>query len=419
MNLRVLGLLFAAAGFVLPAGGAINIPSDGSDGALHVTGALEIDLGEAQTANWDEPSTVPGKGIYDPAKWAVVFKYSSVTIDAGTTVTFKNHPSGAPVVWLVQGNVTCSGTILLDGKAGHLPGQKVFAQGGPGGFHGGTSDQSLIHGASGFGMGGGRGWSGNYWPHGGSFGTFGGSAGDGRLIYSSPRLLPLIGGSGGSGGIWDSSNQYGGGAGGGAILIAAQNTISIWAAGNQGGIYARGGDGAGGGSGGGIRLIAERLYGDGVLRASGGSALGPAGQPGGAGRICVEATDINYMGPSDPAAHIVQPVDATPMVWPPLDAPSVRLVSLGGQPLPPDPRGQFDAWSYDLVLNEGGTRQLVIETKNVPTTWSVTVLVTPIDQHYTRYMAAFQSGTEASATWTVDVNMGSGIKAIQARAYKP
>ncbi|MCX7719549.1 MAG: hypothetical protein N2111_14260 [Candidatus Sumerlaeaceae bacterium] len=419
MTLRLAAVGLIAMVLTLSAEGAINIPSDGSDGAFNITTHTVVDLSEAQTANWDEPSTNPGKGIYDPQKWAVVFKFTSVSIAPGATVTFKNHPSRAPVVWLCSGSFECSGTVKLDGAPGHPSGYKYFAEGGPGGFHGGTADQSLIHGSSGLGIGGGSGWRWGSQAVGGSFGSLGGEVGDPLLVYNTPRLLPLIGGSGGSGGTWNSGNPNGGGGGGGAILIAARNTIGIWAAGQGGGVYARGGDGAGGGAGGGIRLVAERIVGDGALVASGGPNRGSGSAWGGAGRICVEGTDINYTGPSDPAAYVVQPVDATPMIWPPASAPSVRLVSLGGQPLPADPRGQFNAWQYDLVLNEGGTRQLVIETRNVPTTWSVTVLVTPIDYSYTRYTAAFQSGTEASATWTVDVNVGSGIRAIQARAYKP
>ena len=83
----------------------INVGSDGSDGALVVSANLTIDLSEAASGPgiaWDTPSPVPGKGVYDPDQWAVVFKYSSVTINANRTVTFVNHPSNAPVVWLVE-----------------------------------------------------------------------------------------------------------------------------------------------------------------------------------------------------------------------------------------------------------------------------------------------------------------------------
>jgi hypothetical protein len=53
--------------------------------------------------------------VYDADKWAVVFKYTSVNILGGKKLTFKNHATRAPVVWLVSGNVTISGTVDLSG----------------------------------------------------------------------------------------------------------------------------------------------------------------------------------------------------------------------------------------------------------------------------------------------------------------
>ena len=85
---------------------ALSIPSDGSDGAFSPPASVEIDLSQATTGNWDASNAAtPGKGRYDANKWAVVFKYSSVNTPAGVTVTFKNHPSYAPVIWLVSGSV--------------------------------------------------------------------------------------------------------------------------------------------------------------------------------------------------------------------------------------------------------------------------------------------------------------------------
>ena len=67
---------------------ALNIPSDGSDGALIISNNTVIDLGQAVTGNWDANNSAnAGKGVYDPAQWAVVYKYSSVTIQAGATVS--------------------------------------------------------------------------------------------------------------------------------------------------------------------------------------------------------------------------------------------------------------------------------------------------------------------------------------------
>src|SRR5437867_4772714 len=79
----------------------ISVGSDGSDGTLVVvTSDTYIDLSAAATATWNTPSPVPGKGVYDPQQWAVVFKYDSVYIAPGRTLTFTNHRTTAPVVWL-------------------------------------------------------------------------------------------------------------------------------------------------------------------------------------------------------------------------------------------------------------------------------------------------------------------------------
>ena len=151
------------------------IPSDGSDGALNVTANTVIYLSQAVTGNWTNNNTAnAGKGIYDPNKWAVVFKYSSVNISGGA-VSFINHPTHAPVVWLVSGNVTNNGTISLGGQS-FSANYSDAAEPGPGGFRGGT----LV--MSGFGPGGGYSYYGSY-----SSPPYG---------YGNQQIVPLIGGSG-------------------------------------------------------------------------------------------------------------------------------------------------------------------------------------------------------------------------------
>ncbi|MBK8093158.1 MAG: hypothetical protein IPK32_14525 [Verrucomicrobiaceae bacterium] len=117
MKHKTISILLAAfLGGILAAHAQLTIPSDGSDGAFAPAANVEIDLGLATTALWNTPGS--GNGVYDAEKWAVVFKYSSVNIPAGVKVTFKNHPTYAPVVWLVQGNVTIAGELSLKGKDG-------------------------------------------------------------------------------------------------------------------------------------------------------------------------------------------------------------------------------------------------------------------------------------------------------------
>jgi plastocyanin len=114
---RLLLALFASSALLQA---QLSIPSDGSDGALNITANTVIDLSQAVTGTWDANNSAnAGKGIFDPAKRAIVFKYSSVNINASRTVTFTNHPSRAPVVWLVQGTVAIAGTLSLNGSPLH------------------------------------------------------------------------------------------------------------------------------------------------------------------------------------------------------------------------------------------------------------------------------------------------------------
>lgn len=55
--------------------------TDGTDGAFNPTATTTtIDLSQAVKVAWDVPSPVPGAGVYDSTRWAVVFKHSSVNI---------------------------------------------------------------------------------------------------------------------------------------------------------------------------------------------------------------------------------------------------------------------------------------------------------------------------------------------------
>ncbi len=291
----------ARAGLVLPA--SVN----GSDGPLTTavnSGTKTINLSQAITGSCDQDNSADaGKGVYDPAKWAVVFKYSSVNIASGSTITFANHGSRAPVVWLVNGDVTITGIVNLNGANydGTVPSEP-----GPGGFRGGEGSLGPTQPASGgFGPGGG------YFPN--STGVYdatpspvSGSA----PVYGNARILPLIGGSGGS-------YSSGGGAGGGAILIAATGTITV-----NGAIRARGGSTSYiSGSGGAIKLIADIVTGSGTLDAS---SHDPSW--GGKGRIRIEANTI----PTSSTLNIAPepskqlPPDDPVLLWPPDNAPTAR-----------------------------------------------------------------------------------------------
>ncbi|ETR72319.1 MAG: hypothetical protein OMM_01810 [Candidatus Magnetoglobus multicellularis str. Araruama] len=399
---------------VLPAQAAITIPgADGSDGALQITATTVIDLSEAVTGAWDaDNSANAGKGIYDSEKWAVVFKYSSVNIDAGATLSFSNHPSRAPVVWLVNGNVTIDGTVSLNGQGYQTP--PLNSQPGPGGFRGGAGTyDNWVKAGSGLGPGGGQRSSGV--GYGGSYGSIGGN---GPERYGNQSLIPLIGGSGGGS---DINGTKSGGAGGGAILIACKNTLSV-----NGVLRSNGGngynDGPGGGSGGGIRLIADILAGTGTVNALGGD--GYKTYDGGLGRISIERVvndNTLVIVPETDPIHLSSETTAT--LWPPDNAPKVKILSIGGKTPPDDPRASFGTYGADVALPEVSTTQVVVETTNVEQASQVIVRVTP--RFNANYITANATVDNVVSTdplvihWIADLSVNVGYSAVQVKVVRP
>ena len=412
------GLSLMAATSVLQAD--IVVPgANGTDGPLVITANTEIDLSQAVTGTWDQDNTANvGKGVYDPAKWAVVFKYSSVTVNAGATVTFRNHPSRAPVVWLVNGNVTIAGTVSLNGQ--DLQNAPLLAEGGPGGFRGGSASYLTGPGASvGFGPGGGGRQS-----DAGYAGSFGSNSWNmTNSTYGNPSLVPLIGGSGGSGDPQYNSDRRGGGGGGGAMLLASNNLINltgeIRSNGGAGKNY--GGEETGGGSGGGIRIICNSLNGSGRLTALGGSGW----TTGGVGRIRFERVDVVGSPVISPDPSIVPLIaDSTALLWPPNDAPKVAIVSVGGVNAPADPRASFGAQGADVTLPQGTTTPVIIRTENVESASTVQVRITPrSNANFTTVNATIDTSATGlpanTLQWIANVPTNVGYSALQVRVVRP
>ncbi len=405
----------------------VNLPgqNQGSDGPFMPTSNTTIDLSLAATGVWDDPGE--GNGIYDPVKWAVVFKYSSVDIPSGVTVSFLNHPSGAPVIWLVNGPVNIAGTVTLNGSGGHGPSSvRTYAVPGPGGFRGGRGSDIASTAAAGFGPGGAvTGGDGDSGGAGGSYITVGQSGGGaGQQVgesYGNAGILPLLGGSGGGGGR-NGGLGSGGGAGAGALLIACPEHFQL-----DGLIRANGGGGAndgtgnsdgdgGGGAGGGIRLIADSIAGLGSLQAVGGS--GPdAGGGGGFGGIRVEANINKLVEPGDPLYTFGLP-GMEAIIWPDELAPVVRSITLAGQLVPSDPRAQLSYPNADILMSDGTGALLIIETENIPLPpeGSVTVKVAPALGAPFTVGAAYQSTAGIISTWHAALDLPDGHCVIQAHA---
>lgn len=398
--------------------------ANGSDGALVVTSNTVIDLSQAATGSWDaNNSTNTGKGIYDSNQWAVVFKYTSVTISNGATLSFANHASRSPVVWLVSGNVTIDGTLSLDGQVASVA--PNLSEPGPGGFRGGNGyfTAGVGHGA-GFGPGGG----GNPDRYGGSYSTLGYG---GSSTYGNPSLLPLLGGSGGSGDVNNdnystSSPQSGsGGGGGGAILIACSGTLNVGATGIIRADGGPGGDGSNGnhsagGSGGGVRLACNTLAGSGIVR----TLAGAGHHSGGLGRIRIErVNDSGGLQVTPGTSPVPLLAGDTALIWLPTNGPTARIVSIGATNPPIDPRASFGTFGADVTLPQVSTTPVIIETVNAESASTVKVRVTPrANGNFTETTAALTQTNSLNPLvlrWTADVPVNSGFSAVQVKVVRP
>jgi hypothetical protein len=414
--------LSCLAALSLGASAAIIVPgANDGDGALNITANTVIDLGLAETGTWDAVPTTAGNGIYDPAKWAVVFKYSSVNIAAGATLTFKNNASRAPVVWLVSGNVTIDGTVSLNGQ--NEVAAPLLAEPGPGGFRGGMKlYSSQVSAGAGFGMGGGARQASLYnYPAGGG-GAYGSGGYSNSSVYGNPSLIPLIGGSGAGGATFDPNNNRSGGAGGGALLLVSSGEIAI-----NGNISANGGFSpnggivnGGSGSGGGIRIIANALSGSGLLQAIGGAS----NSFGGNGRIRLErVTNSSTIVPTPDPSVVDLASNSTALIWPPPGAPEVKIISVGGTNTPTDPKAEFGTTGADVALPSASTTTVIVETKNVEQAAQVFVRATPrSNANFVQLQADFVSETPPGSgirIWSVTLPVGTGYNAVQARVIRP
>lgn len=439
---RVVPLLAAlTAALTSSAAWSFDSGSTGADGVLNPAVNTEV--------------VVPPSGMLN---------YTTVNIPVGVTVTFKKNTGNTPVHVLASGDVTIAGTLDVGGAHasatgvygdGLLGDDGLPGSGGPGGFDGGRGGRAdaaqrveIVGAGAGLGPGGGRAGfkgpnncNGLGDPYYKDAGVGGAHASDvyapgatnwctGQPVavkgYGSELLQPLLGGSGGGGGAGGTTYAgSGGGGGGGAILLASSGTIQV-----TGTINARGGDGGGiggpgvggqgaGGAGGAIRLVANAISGNGKLYAEGGCISlsnyprmhcgvgGSTSQRGGSdGRIRLEADSITYSGASQPLYSIGTP---GPVFI--ADAPLLRIASVAGQAVPPNPTGLADvtlpATTVDPVV-------VGFETVNVPVGSTVVLRVVPAYGIPVEAVSAAIAGTTAAGTAQVTVTLPQGPSTLQA-----
>jgi hypothetical protein len=375
--------------------------STGADGPLTVSGTVNI--------------TVRPGGVYN---------YTTVTINANSTLNFLAGDDNSPVVMLATGDVTigAGGTISLNGNAGATGGTPpIGGVGGPGAFAGGDGGISSQLGSGGRGPGGGQ-----------PAAVVPGTAQAGK--YGSPdafvSLIPLFGGSGGAGGGGATAVASGGG-GGGAILIASSTRINFLATNSR--INANGGNGStpanfnncttsasGPGSGGAIRLVAPEILGSGELRAIGGTPCN-TGVAGGEGRIRLEASNMSFTGSAVPIPSVsLTPGPVSPLGSPALaNVPTLAITSIGGQSLPSTTGASY--FTPDIALPLGTTNPVpvAIAATNTPvgSPTAISVRLIPQAGAWTDVAVTNQTGSFASSTGSADVTFPVGkVSVVQAIA---
>lgn len=373
----------------------VNSGSNGSDGALNLTGfggpPVAIDMS-------DHPD-----GIY---------QYTSVNIGAGVTVTFVPNVNNTPVVWLVQSNCVISGTIDVSGNSGQLG---SGGAGGPGGYRGGNPGiaASPGQGPGGGGAGANGGGSASYATLGGAD-ACGATAG---AVYGNSFLIPLLGGSGGGGGT--NHAGYSGGGGGGAILVAASGRIEL-----NGAIYAWGGSGlsffgfayGGGGSGGGVRLIASTISGAGSVNAlgGGGGACSGVASSAGSGRVRFDAFANNFGGTITGGVFTQ---GYQPIIIPTAGQGSqLSIASVGGVNAPASPTGVLVPPDATISGQQANPISVVVHCLNIPLNTPVTVSVKPVNGSPLSAVGYNNAGSLASSVATVLLNIPRGGGHIYATA---
>ena len=340
-TLSATALLLGLAPILL--GQVFDSGSDGSDGPLSLT--------------------TPGEIVFDPRAFPIpldqdgdnIYHFTTIDIAEGVVVKFRANVVNGPVYWLAQGAVAIDGALDLNGEVGHpatsQPAIRLPSTPGSGGYAGGVGRFGSSPVQDGFGPGGGT-----IFPGGPSCSGIG----RGGSFTGNAFLVPLIGGSGGAGSPY--TNDGGGGAGGGAIVIASSSSITI-----SGSISANGGmrgsNFAGSGSGGAIRLVAPLLAGNGTLATNG---IGRAPDPcaGGhaassGGLIRMEAFSSAFTGIASGTVRWATPFS----VFLPVGLSSLRVVSIGGTPVPSNPAGSFDI--PDVLLDASTAVPVVVEARNV------------------------------------------------------
>jgi hypothetical protein len=366
--------------------------STGSDGALSFPNAKPGDIIIFNPASFSPPLDPSHDGI---------FNFTTINIPAGVTVKLSGQILPVPVYWLASGNVDIEGTLDLSGGDGAaattLVALRTASIPGSGGYPGGVGGFVNTGDPSQPGLG----------PQGGAAGNPGVSCPVDGALGANLLLVPLFGGSGGGGFSQGGAFGGGGGAGGGAMLIASSASIivngQISANGGNGGIGTAGNSGAAGGSGGAVRLVGQTITGTGTIQVNGGVNR-CSGIPS-AGTIRLEANQLNFSGSASgnltsgtPFATFV-PSAGNP-------SPAVKVLTIGGVGVNPNPTGSFD--TPDVTINSNAAVPIVVQASNVPLGTVIHLQITSENGNDILVDTPGLTGSLQSSTATVSVTFPPG-----------
>lgn len=334
------------------------------------------------------------------------FNCTTITIASGATLRFTANALNTPVYLLATSNVTISGTIDVSGSA---PNTIFGGAGGPGGFAGGNAAYSGMPAGAGHGPGGGL--PRDSYGGGGSYGNLG--LGGRGPTYGSQLLVPLVGGSGGSG-YWNPA--LGGTGGGGAVLVAANTQIEL-----RGSVLAKGGSYnynnyfEGLGSGGAIRLVAPVITGNGTVNVSGGMDTWPAQKAYGAdGRIRIDCMDRRSLfltcvpaygyGPTTVGGNMVALLSPEPRL---------DITQAAGNNIPV---GTAAPVFFMLPQGSPTNQTVTVQASNFGTLVSIRVALTPDSGSYVWFDSQIDNRTNNPASVTVPVNVPPNVL-VQVNAW--
>jgi len=355
-----------------------------------------------------------------------IFNFKTIKIASGVTLKLQNsYLRGKPVIWLATGDVTIAGTLSLDALGVPSLGsfgadwidQRQPSQPGPGGFPGGVGARPGTTAYPGLGPGGAPTQTSTSCNVGGS-GSFA-TAGTGTPAaptYGNIQMVPLIGGSGASGGCVASTiiatDAAGGtgGAGGGAIRIVSSTSITmtgtISAIGSAGGNGRSGGTYGGGGSGGAINLIAPTISGNGSL-------LVYSEGNGGLGYILLNAATNTFSGYIPYLTPTLRPLLAPPL--PTLTTtPTVSITKVNGVSVPQPPQGAFQ--TPDVTINATNAVTINISAVGVPVGTVVTLNIQSELGPDQNISCTPLAGTMDSSTATCSASFPTSVSRILAAA---